>query len=522
MNPKKSKNDKQKAKSEINTSKSKSNSDRFNSKNASDPQKTYNTRANPRLSFLKAKPDNHNNPKIKLISPTTVGSVQKPAKIANIVPEKSSSKLSVNSVPKKTSISASVAKSSVLTPNKNARATDKVTNDSKKKYSQNILANRGKSGTPTVVDASPQAASSTPKTPSNSASSNLLALATKRVSQVSLPEPPTITSIRVTGTSTSNASPVPMVSTPAQYDSSKDIALLKQLNTDLLYKIKNLEDELNSTKMKFEELSNSIRWDKTVNEDSVTLTSEPELAANPHPAPVSSARNSSNLSDETFSEDKPRVLVYGDSMTRDFGPLLQQLMPEYSVQCLTFPGAPLEFVVRDLPAQAKDFSKKDFVFVLAANNDIPNFTPQRLDNSLQQLSYLCQKTNLVISSIPYKFHDTNNNGNIFATNQLILSRISTFKYFYFECNFFLSRKMYTNHGLHLNMGGKKYFTNMLHKCLLSFNFTNSRFLLPNLTLNKENDHANFRISPKIIDISSPSLDDISVTSDVPQDLFFRC
>lgn len=331
------------------------------------------------------------------------------------------------------------------------------------------------------------------------------------------------------GTRTNTPSSVPLVSTPSQYDSSKEIELLKHLNTDLLDRIKNLEDELNSTKMKFEELSNSVRWDKSMNEISVTHPSEPEPSASTPLAPESATINPTSSMEETFNEDKPRVLVYGDSMTRDFGSILQQLMPEYLVQCHTFPGAPIEFVVRDLPLQARNLSKKDIVFILAANNDVPHFSPQRLDNVLKQLSPLCLKTNLVMSSIPYKFNNSKHNSNIFASNQYILSQSSVYKYFYFESNFFLSREMYTKHGLHFNMGGKKHFNNMLYNSLLSIKYTNTRFLLPNL-LSTDKD-TNFRIdhTSYLCDISCPSLNSSisahthSVSSDFSNNtVFFLC
>lgn len=296
------------------------------------------------------------------------------------------------------------------------------------------------------------------------------------------------------------------------------INLLKNLNNDLLHRVKNLENELNSTKQKYENLmSNTFSCNKTLDK----VPSAVELMAETVDlAPESTNCNPANLSEEeTFSETtppsapKPRVLVYGDSTTRGFGPILQQLLPEYLVQCYTSPGAPFAFVVRDLANNVEHFTKKDIVFIMAGNNDVPFFTPKQLDQELEKLSCIGLKTNLIISSIPYKFHSPKFNVNIFASNQYLLGRSLVHNYYYFECNFFLSRDMYTEHGLHLNLRGKTCYNEMLHRALLSIKYrpTNSTFLLPNLV------DENYILDPNdtnrfLSNVTCPNLQEVSMVA----------
>ncbi|KAL1446688.1 hypothetical protein WDU94_008914 [Cyamophila willieti] len=176
----------------------------------------------------------------------------------------------------------------------------------------------------------------------------------------------------------------------------------------------------------------------------------------------------------------PRLLVFGDSMTRGLGDILQDLLPEYDVLCTTCPGAPLSFAIKDLQQYAGHLTKKDIVFILAGNNNVPQLTPVYLDEELSALSNLCLSTNLVISSIPFKYNNTKYNTNIFATNTSILHRCRVYQYYYFDCNFFLSRSMYTRHGLHFNKTGKNTFCKYLANAILSFDsaITPPGFLLP--------------------------------------------
>lgn len=341
----------------------------------------------------------------------------------------------------------------------------------------------------------------------------------------SITKPPSNTPARISTSlndnSKSSPSSSPLVLTPSQYDSSKLVNVLKKLNTDLLHRVKNLEDELNSTKLKYKELmSNSIGCNKTVEVD--CSGKESDVPSN-DPAAENIICNTAYLSnDETFTNtspprpSKPRVLVYGDSMTRGFGTILQQLLPEYLVQCNTFPGASFAFVIKDLAKNAATFTKEDIVFIMAGSNDVPFLTPQRLDQELEKLSRICLKTNVIISGIPYKFHLTKHNMNIFASNQTILNRSFVYNYFYFESNFFLSRNMYTEHGMHLNLRGKIYYNEMLHKAILSVkhSHTNSRFLflLPNFIVENynleclDNTHSNRLLT----NVSCPILEEVSL------------
>lgn len=143
-------------------------------------------------------------------------------------------------------------------------------------------------------------------------------------------------------------------------------------------------------------------------------------------------------------------------MTRELGSLLQHLLLDFSVNCYTHPGATFAQVVKNLQSLTSSFTKEDYVFIQAGTNDVPYFYPSRINENLEAIKSVLFKTNVIVSSIPYMHHKEGkkNNSNIFASNQYLLQMSSKYNFLFFDANCFLSRSMYTKHGLHLNYSGK--------------------------------------------------------------------
>lgn len=289
-------------------------------------------------------------------------------------------------------------------------------------------------------------------------------------------------------------------STPVSSDSKQkqEIELLKKLNSELLQRLKSVEDELQNTKQLLS-LSPHTERSPSVPESTPPVHTPTDTIPVP---PTTSPTSTPPVYTRTI-HCEPQLLVYGDSMVRGFGEILQELLPEYSVHCYTSPGAPISFAIKNLPQHAGTLTKEDVVFILAGSNNVPHLTPVCMEKEFQELRNLCHSTNVVFSSVPFKFHDKKPNGNIFASNQFILSRSRAYKFYYFECNYFLSRSMYTGHGLHFNLSGKKFYCEQLATALLSLSCnttTSYGFLLPN--------HPNLGSNVGlIIDITCPLLQD---------------
>ncbi|KAI5724016.1 hypothetical protein M8J76_014239 [Diaphorina citri] len=184
--------------------------------------------------------------------------------------------------------------------------------------------------------------------------------------------PPCPGTKRVSYASTlSRASPSPSTSTTSKI--TEEMNALKQLNADLIQRVKFLEEELKSTKRMCDELiANSPKSTSSVPEVTEPFTSEISPAVLQLEPDMDNSRN-------------PFLLICGDSMTREFGLIFQKLLPHYSVLSHTLPGASFSAVLNDLPKLAKNFTKKDIVFILAGTNDVPLLSPERIEREILRL-----------------------------------------------------------------------------------------------------------------------------------------
>lgn len=283
---------------------------------------------------------------------------------------------------------------------------------------------------------------------------------------------------------------------------------LRELNCSLLEKIKELENEVNQLKHFFEELKSSTQdvpkivsnfvqesldvlsdSDSTfsegpvhqiqppidlldISDTDVTTQLDPPLA--PQQQPDITAPTIVHLG-------TPKLLVIGDSMGRDFGNTLSALLPEYEVSAQIYPGCTLETILSYVPELTLSFTKRDIVFIIAGVNNIPHLYPTLLQELLERYNLIFQKTNFILSNVPYVFHESQLNSNIFSTNLSLIKYSSVYKYHMFNCNLFLARLMYTKHGLHFNMNGKQEFCKKLAESVRHFQ---SAFFVPSVLLNQ--------------------------------------
>uniref|UniRef100_A0A8D9F813 Uncharacterized protein n=1 Tax=Cacopsylla melanoneura TaxID=428564 RepID=A0A8D9F813_9HEMI len=277
--------------------------------------------------------------------------------------------------------------------------------------------------------------------------------------------------------------------TPSIPSNDETVSNLRQLNNTLLEKIKQLENELSMSRSLFEELKTStqnipetlsrfVQNSLDILSDSTFAGDAPEIV-NQIDAPsflldVSDTDVTSQLNPPLspvpvpVHHTKPQLLIIGDSMGRDFAEILKPLLPDYTVSAQIYPGCTLETILSEATDLTLSLTKRDLVFIIAGVNNIPNLCPTLLDKLLEQYKLIFKETNFIFSNVPNVHHKPHLNGNIFATNLCLLKHSSVFEYHMFNCNLFLARSMYTKHGLHFNMFGKKEFCRNLAESVLHF------------------------------------------------------
>lgn len=272
---------------------------------------------------------------------------------------------------------------------------------------------------------------------------------------------------------------------------------LIKLNEELIHRVKELEKELVLSKSRLSDVSFSNKnyaatevppsasQNSTFTETHIDHIQPPPLidistydVSSTPSSPQWSERHSSSSDDNS----KPRLLIVGDSMARGFSEILSTSLPHVSVSGHIYPGCTFETILSVLPNLTAGFTKKDFIFVMAGVNNVPNLTATLLEHSLSKYSSVFSTSNVIFSYVPYVYHKPCFNSNIFATNLSFLKLSLKFKFFVFNCNVFLSRNMYTKHGLHLNSKGKLFFCNKLASILP--NSSNVHFLQSALLLSR--------------------------------------
>lgn len=241
-----------------------------------------------------------------------------------------------------------------------------------------------------------------------------------------------------------------------------EIENLKKINVDISNQLKSTIEERDTFKKLYEDLLGKTQ--KPENPDAVADRSSVD-----HILHLDSTHSTLNSSIETTVPVKRRLLILGDSMSRDFDSLLKTLLPDYSITSFTYPGAKFSHVVQNLQDHTRSFTKMDTVFILAGTNDVPHLTPCLLDEIFKLKQDVFLRTNVIVSCIPYMHHSRGlkNNTNIFATNQCLLRLSQIHKFYLFDINHKISRIMYTRHGLHFNTAGKKVFCVEISNCVKS-------------------------------------------------------
>lgn len=163
----------------------------------------------------------------------------------------------------------------------------------------------------------------------------------------------------------------------------------------------------------------------------------------------------------THSADKyvpSKVAVFSDSMCRGVGKLLSHSLDNTQVSSVIKPGALFSQVTESIGSQCDEFGPTDYVLIQAGTNDILPLQPNCAKRLVIPMSLilLTNRTNVVICSIPYRYDKhAHLSTNIYETNNFLKYICAKFDFYYFDTNVFMSRSMYTEEGLHYNLRGKR-------------------------------------------------------------------
>lgn len=159
----------------------------------------------------------------------------------------------------------------------------------------------------------------------------------------------------------------------------------------------------------------------------------------------------------TSAATHANVAIFSDSMCRGIAMIMSSQTTTTHVTSDIKPGAVFSQVTGPIASQCCDFGPQDYVFVHAGTNDMNDLPPNsakylKIPESLINLSH---KTNIILCSVPYRYDSKAHlSTNIFETNNCLKYACAKFNFSYFDTNSFMSRSLFTKEGLHYSKRGK--------------------------------------------------------------------
>lgn len=173
---------------------------------------------------------------------------------------------------------------------------------------------------------------------------------------------------------------------------------------------------------------------------------------------------------------KNRILLASDSQGRYCGPILYNLFDQskYQTLCLTKPNANFEIVAEDAYRLSLDYTKEDFVILLAGSNNASRnslISKEMLESTTKKLSH----TNIILVLTPFWGGHIHYNS-IVLQNNITFSTTLQDAALILDSSLLLSSTHFTRNGLHMNRNGKiKLLTATKNIILLQNISTNSPF-----------------------------------------------
>ena len=167
-----------------------------------------------------------------------------------------------------------------------------------------------------------------------------------------------------------------------------------------------------------------------------------------------------------------KVFLLGDSHLRKITPLVLSEVNNVA-NCKIFgcfkPGANFDNVTFCLNELTSNFTKNDYVYILAGTNDMLAYHEKGYcDFNLEILSQCAIRTNLNLILIPYRFDDEYQflNRHIYAANHTLIKFAIQHNINYIDTSVF-DYSYFSRHGLHLNLKGKKKLASLISQDIIS-------------------------------------------------------
>lgn len=163
---------------------------------------------------------------------------------------------------------------------------------------------------------------------------------------------------------------------------------------------------------------------------------------------------------------KKKVSIVSDSHGRHIRETLTELLGnDYFVDSYIKPGATLDVVLQDVRSVTKNYNKNDFLIIFGGNNDIGSESQSQIVELTKRITSELTHVNVLHTTLFYRYDKPELNNCIFEINKDVCRVVDGSLAQIIDVNKFLSRDLFTRHGLHLLRKGKKRICQQMAFCI---------------------------------------------------------
>ncbi|KAG8334514.1 hypothetical protein J6590_088259 [Homalodisca vitripennis] len=154
----------------------------------------------------------------------------------------------------------------------------------------------------------------------------------------------------------------------------------------------------------------------------------------------------------------PKIAIFGDSHAKQCVSTIQSIFTkkEANVTGNVYPGAPMSYICDNIEEAVCNYTKNDAVVLIGGTNSL-HYEREcgNIQSLIQDLILKLQHTNIILTSIPYRYDQPEWNKTILNINKQIYDIVLENRDVSFiPINNLLTCSNFTHHGLHMNKIGK--------------------------------------------------------------------
>lgn len=174
---------------------------------------------------------------------------------------------------------------------------------------------------------------------------------------------------------------------------------------------------------------------------------------------------------------QPTVRMFTDSHGRNLPSLLTFNQSKFTVRGHTIPNGKTSHVLRAAGSELKELGENDYMLIMSGTNDLGFGNENCIIDQVEGFLQKPADCSIFLVGIPYRHDAVSFNKSITSINTKLEQLCLKYAHATFLSISHLSRGLFTMHGLHLNIKGKRVLAELINRTLLSHTLPRTHFTL---------------------------------------------